>query len=744
MTLRHLSPEIVSLIHHVELNESGWWKKAVGQVVRGVMWKSNTSSTLNDLNTALKAELGNPFTDEVLQRQLDTLVAQGHVTRIPGPSYKLTEKCREELTAAHRKAMDEQEQCHKGFLESCTIYCPELEREKVWDEYAKALLGAVQVAGANLFHLLSDGNLKRDSDWQKKFCSKFSHQSYEGLQNVIGAFFAPDNQACRRQVLRLLSAHFFAESSQFSPETLSAIESGRKKKSIKVVLDTNFLFSVLQLHSNPGDDAALTLLDVAQKAGRHLDIKFYVLPLTLDETVRVLVNQVHSLERIRTTSAMANAALSQPLSSIAKKFFDAASKTPGLTASTFFRPYIEDLRTILQSRGISVLEAHPSVYSQRQDVIDDILDEQKFEEKEFEPVRRKNYDALLHDVVLWHAVRDRRPEGADSPFEAEYWAVSMDWRLIGFDRHKRSALTEKLPVVLHPSNLVQLVQFWVPRSDKLEGSLVDSLQLPLFFHSFDLEDERATVKVLEAISRFENIDDIPEHSLKIVLANQVLRGRLRTGDASNDEVFALVREEFLTQHKGTAKALEVTQGNLSNTAAALEAERAIREQTNQQLADATARADAAENAAAKAIEEKLTHQQMTDAQLTLKDVATKASEVQLHRLTYALGAVLAPILLGLVLSVLFYWGPLSSLFQNFSSTVKLWTTVAFGITPLAIVCVISPLVSGKVYGLSDWWLPRLLHWVGAKAFIAPFLFTVGAVYGGGVWDWVKATSGWTP
>lgn len=600
MKLRHLSAEIVSLIHHVELNESGWWRKAVGQVVKGVLWKAQVPRTPLELHTDLKKELGFPFSDDALQRQLDTLISQGAVTRMPGPNFKLTEKFREELTLSHKKATSEQEECHRQFLLSCEQYCSELDATKVWDEFSKALLSAVQVAGANLFHLLSDGNLERDIDWLTKFLFKFEHDQHEGLRKVMVAFFAPDNHACRHQVLRLLSAHFFAESSQLSPETLSAIESGRKKRTIKVVLDTNFLFSVLQLHNNPGDDAALSLLDLAQKNARHLEIKFFVLPLTLDEAQRVLINQMHMVERIRTTAAMARAALTQPLSSIATKFFDAAAKSPGLTASAFFRPYIDDLRTILRDKGIAVLEAHPSLYTQRQDVVDDVLNQQQFEGHNVQEDKRKSYEALLHDVVLWHAVKDRRPDDADSPFEVEYWAVSVDWRLIGFDRNKRSANASKLPVVLHPSNLVQLLQFWVPRTEELEGSLVDSLQLPLFFQSFDVEDEKATVKVLEAISRYENVGDIPEQTLKVVLANQVLRGRLRDADASNDEVFNLVREELLTHHKEAVEALDKTQSTLKTTVTTLETERKTREQSekrlqeaNLQLADAKALANEA-------------------------------------------------------------------------------------------------------------------------------------------------------
>src|SRR5690606_5988133 len=39
MAKRTLPPEVVSLIHHVELNENGWWKKAVGQIVKGLLLK---------------------------------------------------------------------------------------------------------------------------------------------------------------------------------------------------------------------------------------------------------------------------------------------------------------------------------------------------------------------------------------------------------------------------------------------------------------------------------------------------------------------------------------------------------------------------------------------------------------------------------------------------------------------------------------------------------------------------------
>ena len=56
------------------------------------------------------------------------------------------------------------------------------------------------------------------------------------------------------------------------------------------------------------------------------------------------------------------------------------------------------------------------------------------------------------------------------------------------------------------------------------------------FQSFDSENEKATVTVFAVISRHENVSDMPEVTLREVLANQVLRGRLMDSDASNDEI----------------------------------------------------------------------------------------------------------------------------------------------------------------------------------------------------------------
>ncbi|XEG74055.1 hypothetical protein QA447_07430 [Pseudomonas sp. abacavir_1] len=748
MSSRQLSADIVSLIHHVELNESGWWKKGVSQIIRGVLWKAQTPLTIKSLKHAISREAGGvALTDEELAKQLAEMSGNGSVSMLPDSTYKLTERAYKELSTANAEAEAEQEACHAEFSAACAEHCPGLDANKAWKDFTQALARAIRVSGANLFHLLVGGNLSKDFDWLTDFISKTEPEYGEGLRKVLMSFFDPQNQVCRNQILRFMTAYFFAEATQLRPETLDAISRARKTRSIKVVLDTNFIFSVLQLHDNPADDAALSLVDLAQKSGSKLDIKLYVLPSTLEEAKRVLLAQVHLVDQIRTTRALAKAAASQPLPSIAKKFFTTAAATPGLSAKAFFQPYIDDLKLILDGKGIAVLDAHPNVYHMRQDVIDDVVHEVKREDAELPEKRRKGYEALLHDAVLWHAVDDRRPPNADTPFDVEYWAVSIDWRLIAFDRAKRAAKASSLPVVLHPSNLVQLIQFWVPRSHELEESLIDALRLPLFFQSFDPEDERATLKVLESLSRFENIDDLPESTIRIVLANKALRARLRGIEASNEEAFELVRDELLSHHKQVVDQLEAAKGGIDQREMMLDEERRAREEaerrseailqrvqeveTERQRAEQHTRQIAEQNAELTGVIQR--QESLTQTQQARADEAERT----LDRGKFVILFLLLPTLLGVAAFFIAGAVDVGTLLGLKNPWGILSVKLLLLLLPITVAFCLLPSYSEIRPNLQSWRLSRWCSFIGKKFVIAPLVIGVQGIFTGGLWDGIK-------
>lgn len=731
MSGRQLSEDVISLIHHVHLNEAGWWKKAVGQIVRAVFWTQSEPLSVSEVAKKYHQLVGIFLPELELRKHIDALMVQNVLAEGADGIY-LQIHSRKEMDVSHAEACREQEECRAAFIRICDEKCSGLNSMEVWSAFSKALAHAVKTAGANLFHLLAGDRLLREVDWPALLLNKFDPSYREDLRVLLAEFLGEDNSACRNVILRHLSAHFFAEAAQLRPETINAVEQGRRRRQVKIVLDTNFIFSILELHDNPGDDSALSLLNLAESAGSHIDIRFYALPGTLDEAQRTLISQQHLVERIRAQPNVARAALGSALPSIARKYFATAARVGGLSSSAYFDPFISDLRTILRGKNIHILDPQ-SMINMRQDVVDDTLAEQARENSEVPESRRKGYEKILHDVVLWHAVNDRRNGSAADPFDVEYWGVTVDWSLIGFDRRKRGAGVNRLPVLLHPSSLLQLMQFWVPRTQSLEEGLVDSLRLPLLFQSFDPVDERATIRVLEVISRFENVEDIPESTLRLVLANQALRARLKDVTASNDEIFELVREELIAEHKETVERLGEARSQLGVTQGALERQGGELLAMQERLHETQQLQVDAEGAAAVARAEIKVRQDEVAAG-KIREGSLEGAVRSQERLLFLVLFLVVPVILGVTVSVT---GSVLLLDEKFGHLTRVFFCVAGFLVPSALAFCIAPWYIKGRKNLSDWAISRCVAWVGKKFVLLPIGLAIAGIFQGAVWDSVK-------
>jgi hypothetical protein len=56
MPIKQLSPELVSLVHHVELNQSGWWKKAVKKMIVAAIWSSDRPLSCQQVKEVLRED----------------------------------------------------------------------------------------------------------------------------------------------------------------------------------------------------------------------------------------------------------------------------------------------------------------------------------------------------------------------------------------------------------------------------------------------------------------------------------------------------------------------------------------------------------------------------------------------------------------------------------------------------------------------------------------------------------------
>ena len=560
-----LPRELTAVIHHIELNRAGWWNRTIQQLLIFVIWfEDNKPLSMEEILNVLKNQLGITIDSDRCREQFEELEKAGKIVRSTN-SFKLTETAFRETERLIKDAEKIEDDAKKELAILVKELCPGLDPSQVWSDFNdKFLAPFVKDMGAHVFRLLTTGTQASElqqlaKNYLTRFTSNYPQDTAPKLQEVVFKFLTRDRNV-RSYVLRVMNSYFYVEACGLTAKNLQKLmEMARSRPTFRVFVDTNFLFSILSLHNNPSNEAAKALMDLCERLHESVTVRFYVTPLTLDEAKRVIVSQRSFLTDIRMTPNLVRGAqAARIMSGITQRFIEACADNPSLDAESFFRPYINDLLSIVRSRGIELYNEKLDDYKTKEEVRKDISDQRSFEEDRYGS-DAKSYEALEHDIVLWHFVKGKRQSYLESPIEAEYWIVTIDYRFLAFDRYKTK--NQQIAICIHPTALIQMLQFWVPRTDMLEEALLASLRLPLFFSEFDPEAEKVTMAILRTLSRYENVADIPTETVAKILLNESLRARMSATPQVEEQV-QLIREALIEEQNRLQRELEESRGRL--------------------------------------------------------------------------------------------------------------------------------------------------------------------------------------
>jgi hypothetical protein len=547
-----LSPELISLVHHIELNKAGWWELAVQRLVLTAFWVKRGTLALNrdEVKAALATEFGIALDGSLIDNQLQTLIAAGQLVVLPDGRFKIGEEtirgCERDLA----EAVDLEATVRQRFQALLADSCPAVDASRAWDAFSeKFLLPTVSELGANTYRLITGSGVEIDLPQLKPFTDSFPSAETVGLHNFVRAFLDPADPSVRRYVLRAMNAYFVVRASGLNRQTVERLaKSATQQPATVLFFDTNVLFSLLGLHQNPADEGSLALMSLVQKLSTSVPIKLRVLIPTLDEMKRAITASQEAVINMRISPRLLDTAATLGISGITEKFLRlSAGRGATVSPADYFEPYLKNLLTILRGNGVELFSQDLSSYKTRQDVIDDLLQQQEFEKQRYGE-RAKNYERLEHDMVLWHFVKDKRPPRPESPIDAEYWIVTADYRLLGFDAHQQRKIGTDVPICLHPTTLTQLLQFWIPQTPEFEQALLSTMRLPTVLTLMDADAERVSLKILNALSTFENIGNLPPETTTRVLLNDALRQKLSVEDDIARQV-ELVREALIEENK---------------------------------------------------------------------------------------------------------------------------------------------------------------------------------------------------
>ena len=591
MPFKALAPDLVPLVHHIELAKSGWSLRLTEQLATAAACSLGQTASAADLRVSIEKQYGVRTTEADVRRAVGTLASKKILLEVEPGRFKASEAQRDALERHKTEAAELEQAAQEAFEQILTKHGVEIP--DAWDTFhGHCLSPLITEVGARIYHVLSgEPPTAEHQRHVHSYVDMYPAEQQVDLASAVDEFIRSGPAGARGFILQYLHAHLLMSAAALPAATLAKLHTRLKSTTqLTLVIDTNVLFSLLNLHENPGNDPSRDLHTLRSLLKGRVNIKLAVLPLTLDEAKRTLLHYKQKLSRVDVTPLLGRATLRSEnwLSGITQRFFQAAGQgRQRLSADAYFEPYLEDLLTIARSKGIELYNENTAGYGTRQDVVDDILARQTREKSKGD--RAKPYEAIHHDVVLWHCVDDRRGAGSQGLLDATYWLVTLDFQLLGFDSFKHRGRESYVPVCIHPTVLVQLLQLWLPRDETVDGAMLNSLR-SMLPHRFDTDAEEVTVKILASLSRYENADNLGEATVAEILMNQALRQRMR-GEKDIDQQTELVREVIIEEVERAKRALRDATNESERIHASLEDERSRRAALATELTAAQSRSE---------------------------------------------------------------------------------------------------------------------------------------------------------
>lgn len=557
---QELPPALVALVSSIELSSTDWWRRSVGQAVLSLLWLSPVPITVSELVRHLDEQYSIKVAVDEVRQQLEQMAQKGAIVEQSDASFKVSE----EQSLRTQKDIDRHETedaaARRDFLELMTASMPDSDANEAWRNFNHLLLvPLIHRLGAHTYDFLRGSPFElKESPLVENFLQSFTEADRPAARSIVTTFLDPQRPTTRAYVVNRLATYFFIQATRLPRSTLEALTQSVKKRVVfTVFVDTNLLFSLLDLHENPANEAAVALEGLLKDLRGLVDFKLYVTNETLHEAKESLGRAADGMESVVLTPNMAAAAGSMSLSGLRRRYVEQARRADGVRNSdAYFSYYVDNLLALARAHGIELYNEDLSPFHTRQEVVNDLLEQRDVQAKRRAAQGRpaKSYSQIQHDVVLWHWTRGKREAYVESPLLAKYWIVTIDYALLGFDAYKQKILRGSVPVCLHPTTLVQMLAFWAPRGEALDSAIVRTLRMPLLFFEYDAELERATIRILRTLSRFEHSSHLSTESIAELMASDALRSRMLAANA-DEEMVGLIESELIEQEESLRRRL---------------------------------------------------------------------------------------------------------------------------------------------------------------------------------------------
>ncbi len=607
------------IISALYLAKSDNREKMLADLVQNILYSVNEPI---DIDNLIKFVADNFHLDPIkyeIQESLDSLVSEGEV-RTKEKKYCLEDKAYSRIHSIVLKGQGESDKRFETFNYIVKdIFDGSVNEEEIktlWAVFNAYLMECFMVFGRkaiDIFLPYKQDEVNEDDDIFKESYLKLKSEKLISIfKNLVIEYPERLTEVELRYLTGLATRAERFYSLGVEKEEYQKIKN-LEIKDLVILVDTNILYSVLNLRVHQENAAIFELIRIAKE--KQIDLRLVYLPKTYSELqkVKTYLDKIISKENFRVPQIKAMLSTDR-LDSFARKFYENKLKNSDLPHPsekvTYASDFFKSQGIIIYNNRFPKLEDDAEFINKK---IIEYIDFQRYynnlcDEKGYDFHLNKDEKKIEHDVFLREGVKILKSKFANEN-ELRFICLTLDRSLIHFDHYSLrndSKGTHKVinTNFIQPSQFIKRIRPFIPIStNNYRKAFISSLTAP----NFEKDDDKGTILIQKTMTYFKNLgiedeevilncikrelfleefvkhekDNTTEDFIKTEIAKEIDRIK-----EENEQL----EKEMLTQEKRTEKLIKIKEKEKEaiihekeKMVTSLTTEKSQTEQTNSQL-----------------------------------------------------------------------------------------------------------------------------------------------------------------
>jgi hypothetical protein len=175
-----LKEELVSLIHHIELNKVGWWDKTIQRIILGIIWSSGNRLSAKAVYNTSKNKYHINITQDIVDRMVQTSIDSDILALLPSEELKILEEPLKSFETELEQTKDVAEEAKKSFTKIVYVHCPSVTIDETWHLFNNILLmPLIKELGAKTYRFIAGRDIELKTSSFKGFLRHFPEECHE-------------------------------------------------------------------------------------------------------------------------------------------------------------------------------------------------------------------------------------------------------------------------------------------------------------------------------------------------------------------------------------------------------------------------------------------------------------------------------------------------------------------------------------------------------------------------------------